>query len=120
MTTKAEAKRIYAEESAIILKSIIDRAPKGLGDRTEVFCVLKSVARSSRSITLYVLCARSKGRAYLHWLPSHRVAVVLGCKEDVKNGAVRIKNCGMDMGFRLVESLADKLNIEKPLIQCWL
>ncbi len=76
-----------------------------LQDVDVIYTDLKHVSRSgmSRSIALYVI----KDNKPI-WL-SYYAARVLGWGWDDKRYAVKVKGCGMDMGFHVVYALSSTL-----------
>jgi hypothetical protein len=67
-----------------------------------VYCVLRNVSRSgmSRSIDLYVMKNNEPRRI------TCTAGLVLGYPLDRKNDGLKVRGCGMDMGFHCVYSLS--------------
>lgn len=72
-----------------------------------VYTVLDRVSSSGmmREIRLVLLKADDKGEVYtLH--PNYSASILLGVPQSKKGDGLRVKGCGMDMGFHLVHELS--------------
>lgn len=84
----------------------IARLRKWLSPGDTVFTVLDSVSRSGmqRQIRLVVLKCEDGKVIDLH--PNYAAACVLGWPQDKRRDGIKVRGCGMDMGFHLVYELA--------------
>lgn len=77
---------------------------------TTVYTVLRHVSRSGmdRVVSCYVMGKDGNGECAPHWLPSPRIARVLGpgWRDDPKRDGNHVGGVGMDMGFHLVYTLS--------------
>ena len=72
-----------------------------------VYTILDRVSPSGmmREIRLVLLKIDDKGEVYtLH--PNHSASILLGVPRSKKGDGLRVKGCGMDMGFHLVYELS--------------
>lgn len=92
-------------EGAIM--NLKDRFPKG----STVYTILRSVSRSGmiRSIGLLSIRPDPEGGELVIRHPNYAAALVLGLRDDQRNGGVRISGAGMDMGFEIVYRLGSVL-----------
>ena len=75
-----------------------------------VYTVLRHVSRSGmdRVISCFVMGKDHKGECVLYWVPSSRIARVLGSgwRDDPKRDGTHVAGVGMDMGWHLVYTLS--------------
>jgi hypothetical protein len=87
------------EESKVMIEKF---APKG----SAIYGVVRDVARSgmSRTIDFYTIGTNHKGEPRLVYLSGY-MATVLGYSRT-RQGALKVRGCGMDMIFHCVNSLS--------------
>lgn len=93
----------YTKQEIEQSKGMIEKlVPKG----STIYGVVRDVARSgmSRTIDFYTIGTDSKGAPYLQYLSGY-MATVLGYSR-ARQGALKVKGCGMDMIFHCVNSLS--------------
>lgn len=88
------------------LEEAISEAAKAQDEKPVFYTILRSVSRSGMSRTISVHYVERKS-GELRQL-NYACAVLLGLAMDRSNDGVKIKGCGMDMGFALVYDLAEK------------
>ena len=82
-----------------------------------VYTVLRHVSRSGMSRSISVIIHTPEGPSDMSWA----VAKLLGWSFDRRNDGVKVGGCGMDMGFYLVNRLAETLYPNgDALTQKWL
>lgn len=79
--------------------------PKG----STVYTILRHVSRSGmmRTIGIVALLVRDGKTDIRH--PNYATATVLGIPRDEKSDGVRVRGCGMDMGFHVAYELSHRL-----------
>lgn len=101
------------------LSEAVNAAARNRDGKPVFYTVLRSVSRSgmSRTISVHYIDARAGELRRLNYT----CAVLLGLAMDDRNEGVKIKGCGMDMGFALVYDLASKaLNDGYAIEQRWI
>ena len=73
---------------------------------TRVYTIVRHVSRSGMSRLIDVYTIRQNRPIYL----SGHVAFALGMARDHKTGALRVRGCGMDMGYHVVNSMSYRLH----------
>ena len=101
MATKL-TKSQKATEKAEAIKALREMLKPG----DTVFCSLKKRSASGMCRCIDFRIFRGDIRnPHSDWL-SYRIAKALGYTFDEKTEAVKVKGCGMDMGFHVVDSLS--------------
>lgn len=83
-----------------------DNLARTLQDGDTVWTVLEHVSASGMSRNIRVIAIKGGEPYYLSWA----VACVLGW--PMRNNAVRVSGCGMDIGFHLVDVLGRALGLK--------
>ncbi|MEO1136550.1 MAG: hypothetical protein AAFW68_08075 [Pseudomonadota bacterium] len=95
------------ERSRQQLEEAVNTAAKTPDGKPVFYTILRSVSRSgmSRTISVHYVERESGELCQLNYA----CAVILGLPMDAAREGIKIKGCGMDMGFALVYDLAAKI-----------
>lgn len=104
----AKTRRYSAQERNDALTRLLgtlDTCAKDRNGKPKIYAIVSHVARSgmSRRFSFYAIDSDERADHYLAWLTYH-IAAVLG--DSLKNDALPVAGCGMDMGFHTLDSLA--------------
>lgn len=101
-TLAGKAKKMTKEQS---LENLRSWYPKG----STVYTILRHVSKSGmRTIGLVSIACDGDGKPDLRY-PNYATATVLELPEDRKRDGVKVRGCGMDMGFSIAYDLATAL-----------
>jgi hypothetical protein len=78
-----------------------------LKDNDTVYCNLKLVSRSGMTRHIQFFIIRDDMPIFI----TYKIANLLDWKMNKWGDAIKVQGCGMDMGFHVVHTLADKLGI---------
>lgn len=91
----------------------LETLKKQLRDGDTVYTILRSVSRSGMSRIIDLVIIKNNEPLWITWHVSKVLEYSLA-----KDTGLKVRGCGMDMGFHVVYSLANTLGIE--LRQRWL
>ncbi len=91
----------------------IERLREWIADGETVYTSLVDVSRSgiSRKIKVILLKVGEDGQPY-PLFPNYAVSQALGWAQDSRSDAIKVRGCGMDMGFHLVYTLGQVIGRE--------
>jgi hypothetical protein len=98
------------------LETAKDQLISLLSETDTIYTVLRSVSKSglSRVISFHIVY-----RGAIIDL-NYYIGAVLDYKPSKARGGLRVKGCGMDMGFHAVTSLLRELGMDKKIKQWWI
>lgn len=87
------------------LLNTLDTCSRDRYGQPKIYAIVKHVSASgmSRRFAFYAIDSDERTDHYMAWL-TYRIAVVLG--DTLKDDALPVSGCGMDMGFHTLDRLA--------------